>query len=119
MQGEKENLKEKYFLKKPHQFISQRKKDTTCKKNRMLLKQGWLQNMKKFSETQNTRSEIKSKTRARGQSSGTFFERRTRKSRGEKKKKQHKKIREPVEGPTSNSRGSGKSKERMEERKLS
>lgn len=59
MQGEKENLKEKYFLKKPHQFISQRKKDTTCKKNRMLLKQGWLQNMKKFSETQNTRSEIK------------------------------------------------------------
>ena len=119
MQGEKENLKEKYFLKKPHQFISQRKKDTTCKKNRMLLKQGWLQNMKKFSETQNTRSEIKSKTRARGQSSGTFFERRTRKSRGEKKKKKHKKIREPVEGPTSNSRGSGKSKERMEERKLS
>ena len=42
----------------------------------MLLKQGWLENMKKFLETQNTRSEIKSKTRARGQSSGTHFERR-------------------------------------------
>lgn len=41
----KENLKEK----KPHQFIYQRKKDTTCKKNRMLLKQGWLENMKKSS----------------------------------------------------------------------
>lgn len=58
----------------------------------MLLKQGWLQNMKKFSETQNTRSEIKSKTRARGQSSGTFFERRTRKSRGEKKKNNTRKL---------------------------
>ena len=56
----------------------------------MLLKQGWLENMKKFLETQNTRSEIKSKTRARGQSSGTLFERRKQKSRGgQKKKKQN------------------------------
>lgn len=59
----------------------------------MLLKQGWLENMKKFLETQNTRSEIKSKTRARGQSSGTLFERRKQKSRGGQKKKKKKPTR--------------------------
>lgn len=114
MQGEKENLKEK----KPHQFIYQRKKDTTCKKNRMLFKQGWLENMKKFLETQNTRSEIILKTRARGQSSGTLFERRTQKSRGEKRK-HTRKLENQSRSPTSNSRGPGKSGERTEERKLS
>ena len=46
--------------------------------------------MKKLLETQNTRYEIKSKTRARGQSSGTLFERRKQKSRGGQKKKKKK-----------------------------
>ena len=94
MQEEKENLKDKYQKTTINLYLREIK-DTPCKKNRMLLKQGQLENIKKFLETQNTRSEITFKTRARRQSSGTIFEGRIKKNRGQKKK--HKKIREPVE----------------------
>ena len=116
MQEEKENLKDKYQKTTVNLYLREIK-DTPCKKNRMLLKRQ-SENIKKFLETQNTRSEIKFKTRARRQSSGTVFEGRIKKkNRGEKKNTR--KLENQSRSPTSNSRGSGKREERMEERKLS
>lgn len=63
----------------------------------MLLKQGQLENMKKFLEIQNTRSEIKFKSRARRQSLGTLFEGRTQRTKRKKRRKKHKKIRGSVQ----------------------
>ena len=87
MQEEKENLKDKYQKTTVNLYLREIK-DTPCKKNRMLLKQRQSENIKKFLETQNTRSEIKFKTRARRQSSGTVFEERIKKKNRGKKKPQ-------------------------------